>query len=427
MAAQAFIDGVEITNAVISGSATRRLNRPAQATITVPIDQAFGDAGSRLKVVFDGNLFFHGFVMLIEDVGDVNFGYTTYNATDPMELWEWRPCRDYEIEGLPSGNMINPSFLERMKTGPAIMQEILQASQNGALIPAAAEGPLFVSLGGFAGGGPNLSGAPVNWPMSIAELATLLTSTGALDIILTPIDSGGNMASVNCYNGNYGTDRSGSVVFDYAMGNHNVRDVRRSNDMSGICNKLWYHLGPKVTVERFKANITGDDPCLNDPALFSQASIASRRAASQAAFGVRMEIQQFDVDVLFNELDKTGTPPFGQLDNWCHTGDFTKQDPSRHLFRRLWQMESWIRAVPRELVHVTPVRTSDNMQLPPGVNPVNVGDFDIGDLITVQAGPTLRGGFSGAQRVYEYTVAWDVNGIYELSEIQTSSDAEGIS
>jgi hypothetical protein len=425
MAAQVFLDGIEITDRVLTGSATRRLNRPSQATITVPIDIAIGDAGSRLKVVFDGNLFFHGFVLMIEDVGDVNFGYTTYNATDPMELWQWRPCRDFE--GPTPGNMIDPSFLERMITGPAIMQEILQASENPLFIPAAAEGPLYVSLGGFAGGGPNLSGAPTNWPMSIAEMANLLTSTGALDIILTPIDSGGNMAEVNCYNGNYGTDRSGSVILSYAMGNHNVRDVRRSNDMSTMVNKLWYHLGPKATVTRFKANITGDDPCLEDPELFDQGDIQARREASQAAYGVRMEIQQFDVDILYNELDKSGSPPFTQLDNWCHSGVFDLQDPTRHLYRRLWQMESWIRAISRELVHVTPVRISDNTQLPPGVNPVNVGDFDIGDLITVQAGPSLRGGFSGAQRVYEYTVGWDVNGIYEISEIQTTSDQEGLS
>jgi hypothetical protein len=424
MPAQVYIDGTEVTNVAVEGSATRRLNRPAMATMRIPIDSAIGNVGSRMKVVFDGNLFFHGLVTMIEDVGDVNFGYTTYNATDPMELWAWRPCRDYE--GPTPGNMINPSFLERMITGPAIIQEILQASANGALIPSAAEGPLFVSLGGFAGGGPNLSGAPTNWPMSIGEMVSLLTSTGAVDVILTPIDSGGNMAQVDCYNGNYGTDRSGSVFLDYATGNHNVRDVRRSIDLSNVCNKLWYHLGPKVTVQRFKANVQGDDPCLNDPALFDQSQIQSRRAGSQAAYGVRMEIQQFDVDILYNELDKSGPPPWGPPDNFCNFGDYSQQDPTRHLYRRLWQMESWIRAVPRELVHVTPVRTSDNMQLPPGVSVVSPTDFGIGDLITVRAGPSLRGGFSGVQRVYEMTVAWNSEGIYEMSEIQTSSDQEGL-
>jgi hypothetical protein len=37
----------------------------------------------------------------------------------------------------------------------------------------------------------------------------------------------------------------------------------------------------------------------------------------------------------------------------------------------------------------------------------------------------VRGGFSGAQRVYEYTITWDEDGVIELGEILTSSDAEG--
>lgn len=390
MAVNVYLDGTEVTNVVVDGSATRRLNRPAQATIRIPIDSAIGDVGSRLKVVFNGNLFFHGRCLLVEDEASEDFGYTVYNATDPMELWLWRPCRDYE--GPTPGNMINPSFLKRKQFGPAIIQEILLASENGALIPSAAEGPLGVSLGDFASGTSDLSGAPTNWPMNIAEMVNLLTSTGVVDVVLTPIDSGGNMAEVNVYNGDYGTNRTGSVFLDYAMGNHNVRAVRRVGDMSNMCNKLWYHLGPKETLERFKANITGDDPCLDDPALFNQGSIQSRRSASQASYDVRMEIQQFDFDILYNELDKSGSPPFTQLDNWCHSGVFDRQDPTRHLYRRLWQMESWIRAVPRELIHVTPVRQSTGMQLPPGVTPVTVGAFDIGDLVTVRAGAFLRGG-----------------------------------
>ncbi len=98
----------------------------------------------------------------------------------------------------------------------------------------------------------------------------------------------------------------------------------------------------------------------------------------------------------------------------------------RELYQRLWQEESWLRAVPRTLIHVTPVRMSDNMVLPPGVNPVPVGAFDIGDLVTVTAGPIVRGGFTGAQRIYEYTVSWDEDGIVEVGELLTASDAEGV-
>jgi len=89
-------------------------------------------------------------------------------------------------------------------------------------------------------------------------------------------------------------------------------------------------------------------------------------------------------------------------------------DPGRELYRRLWQIESWIRAQPRELIHITPIRGF-------GINA-----FDIGDLVGVAAGSQVRGGFSGAQRVYEYTVSWDEDGPFELSELQTSSDSDGI-
>lgn len=428
MAAQVYIDGTEVTNVCLDGTATRRLNRPAQATMKLPIDEAIGDVGSRMKVVLDGSLFFHGIVLMIEDQAEEDFGYTTYNATDPLELWRWRPCRDFT--GPTPGNLITPTFLERLESGPQVIEEIMLASEDPTEVPEEAEGPLFLSFnsGSFATGGVSLSGAPTNWPMSMADLASLLISSGELDIVLTPIDSGGNMAQVDCYNGNYGTDLTGSVSFDYATGNRNVRSIRQVVDMSNVVNKLQYFLGPKETLTRYKANITGDDPCLpgntyggggvggallGRPYAASPNTLGIRRGDSQALYGVRFEFQEFDVDVVSKE-DPDGAPaiPCG--------------DPVRTLLRKRWQQESWLRAMPRTLVHVTPVRISDNMQLPPGVNPVQIGDFDIGDLVGVSAGAILRGGFSGVgQRVYEYTVGWDTDGVYELSEIQTSADQEG--
>jgi hypothetical protein len=218
------------------------------------------------------------------------------------------------------------------------------------------------------------------------------------------------MATISAYNGNYGTNRTGSVVFQFATGAHNVRSIRQSVDLANTCNKLQY-FGGKIDIERFHWNITGDDPCLNDPNYkYNTGAILARRNSSRGAYGVRMEIQQFDVDVPFNEKDYTaGGPPFP---NFCVANDFTKQDPTRVLYRQQWQTESWIRAVPRTLVHVTPTRETQ------------IGGFDIGDLITVTAGGSFRGGFSGAQRVYEYTISWDNDGVLALGEIQTSADQE---
>lgn len=387
MAAQAYIDGVEVTDVVLEGSATRRLNRPAQATIRVPITDAIGDVGSRLKVVLDGSLFFHGTILMIEDEADEDFGYTTYNATDPFELWQWRPCRDFTVD---PGNLIDPPFIREITTGPQMIEEIMLGSES-------SEGDLFVAAGSFEGGGVDLRGAPVSWPMTMAEFTNMLTSTGEVDIVFSPIDSGGNMASVSVYNGDYGSDLSGSVSFDYGTGNYNVRRVRQSSDMTTMVNKLVYELGPKQTTRRYRSNITGtvSPNCFKDGTKWTHAQVLAVRSASQGTYGVRMEIQEFDTDEQVVE-----SPP-----TEC-------DDPARIIYRRLWQLETWIRAQPRRLVHVTPIRG------------IGVGSFDIGDLIGVSAGGFFRGGFSGAQRVYEYTVGWDTDGVYELSEIQTSADQD---
>lgn len=407
MAADVYIDGSLIDvpaggTYALTGSVTRRLNRPSEATVNVPMMFAAGGAGSRLKVVINGSLRFHGFVTSVETDTGEDVGYTVYNAMDPMELWQWRPVRDWSGQdpGLTPGNFVDPYILKDNESGPQIVEAMCRASEDSSLIPEAAEGPLFLSFGGFEGGGADLSGAPVTWPTTMMELATLLTSTGELDIIINPIDSGGNMGQLNCYNGNYGTNRSGSVVFQYGFGARNVRRVQWNQDLTNVANKIQYFYGPKETVRRYKSNTTGDDPC--GPVQIGAgdwAALLSRRNASRSAYGVRMEIQEFDVDVLSREH--------------LEGGPCLYLDPVKILYRRLWYLESWIRSVPREIIHITPTRETE------------IGSFDIGDLVRVSASTDVRGGFDGAQRVYEYTISWDNDGVLELSEIQTSADQEG--
>lgn len=404
MAVQVFIDGIEIVvpniggTYALTGSYTRRLNRPSQATVRCPMWAAGGGAGSRLKIVVDGVLRFHGFVMDTETDTGEDTGYTVYNAMDPMELWQWRPVRDYD--GLTPGNFIDPYILIDNESGPQIVQAMILASENPALIPTAAEGPLFLSIGTVETGGQDLSGAPANWPITMMEMASLLTSTGELDIVINPIDSGGNMGQINLYNGDYGTDLSGSVVFQYGFGARNVRQVRWNQDLSNVRNKIQYFYGPKETTRRYKSNTTADDPCLDvQIGAGPMADLISRRDDSRAAYGVRMEIQEFDVDTLIKEQQPQGT---------C-----VELDARKILFRRLWFLESWIASVPREIIHITATRGT------------HIHSFDIGDLIRVSASTDVRGGFDGVQRVYEYTIAWDNEGVMELTDIQTSADQEG--
>ena len=429
-----FVDRVDVTSCVLTGSVTRKLNRPWQATWRMPIDCSVNGPCSIVHIFINGDLFFSGRVQQMSDECDEDFCYTEYTAIDAWEIFQWRPARDGP-ESADPGDMTKPDVIQEYKYGPQIIEQLLLASENTSLIPELAEGSLFLDYGGFAGG-PNqadLSGAPVDWPMTIAEVISLLTDTGEVDVVLTPIDSTTNIARIDVYNGNYGTDRTASVKFEYGTGNNNCKIIRQTQDMSQMCNKLWYYFGPRIGTildpagdQHWCFNITGDDGFLPGN-IFAQGTdingnplpggalpgraaavepnpLGHMRADSQNSCGVRMEVKIFDAQ--------------GE-----DCGDSQK---GRELYRRLWQIESWLRANPRTLVHVTPINTSDADLLPPGVTPVQVGDFDIGDLVTISAGAILRGGFTGAQRIYEYTVSWDEDGVIEIGELLTSADQEGI-
>jgi hypothetical protein len=391
MPAQVWIDGTDVTSVAKAGASTRRLNRPSEATVTLPMDAAIGGVGSKLKISFNGNLHHHGRVLLCETDTSEDDGNTVYNSTDPLEMWQWRPVRDAD------GDFSKPSIITDFVTGPQIIEQMIINSEDAGGIPTTAEGDLFIAMGTFATGGVDLSGAPTDWPMTMAELASLLISTGEVDVVLTPIDSGGNMAEIDVYNGNFGTNLSGSLAFQYGMGARNVRNLRWNQDMTGMCNKLQYFAGPRIQSAADPAgdqhwcfNVTGDDPGLADP---PQTAIQALRMSSRTTYGVRMEIRVYDA-----------------ADENCIPGVGT---PGRELYRRLWQIESWLRAQPREIVHVTPTRETA------------IGSFDIGDLVTVEASSAVRGGFSGVQRIYEYTISWSEDSVLALSELQTSPNHEG--
>lgn len=428
MAVQAYIDGADVSDCVQAGSFTRRLNRPASATLRMFSDCAPPAPTYRIKIVIDGTLWFHGMISQIstEAAEDGNL-MTEYTAFDPMWMWMWRPARSGPASADP-GDFSNPDLFTAPTTNPAdkgmaavIMEQILLQSEVDD--DAEGEGPLFLEIGDFTAFNPllDLSGAPTDYPMTIAEVFELMASTGTFDCVITPTDALPNMGRVDAYLGDYGTDHSdgpdgdGTCIFEYATGAHNVRSLRMNEDSSNIVNKLWYYLGPRVETaldpggdQHWRANVTGSpdgvniNPLNHPPYAATQAQIITRRDASRDNWGVRMEVRIYDAQ-----------------------GD---ENPAqfRHLYYRLWQEESWLRAIPRTLVHITPIRLSEAMLLPPGVSPVQLGDFDIGDLVTVTAGPVVRGGFTGVQRIYSFTVDWDEDGVLELGELQVSSDAEGI-
>jgi hypothetical protein len=412
-----WIDNTEVTRYCTRGSWTRRLNRPSTATVTIPMDKAIGDAGSKLLIERINGTFativFHGTILNTETDTDKDQGTTIYNASDPMELWQWRPVRD------DGADFSKPDVILQYKSAPQILQAMLINSVDstgrmnshgklGGPPPTKAEGALMLQLGSFAVGGVDISGAPVDWPQTIAELFTLMVTTGQIDAIITPIDGGtsGNLGILDVYNGNYGTDRSGSVKFSYGMNAHNVETVRWNRDMTNMVNKYWLYGGPQIQTASDPAgdqhwcfNVTGDDtglPGFGMPGTPPYSNVIARRSASQTAHGVRMKIDIFDA------YDNDCIPNFGT--------------PGHQLYRYQWIIYSYLAAVPRELIHIIPVR--DSM----------VGCFDIGDLVHVEATAAVRGGFSGSQRVYGYTTAWETTNagpVLSLDELQTSADNEG--
>lgn len=381
----------DISDIVSGKQATRLLNLMGTATGKVPshlVGDAQGDGfplltkgRRRLKVRLDGTIWGNYILWNLQDDGQEDSAYTVFTACDPSVIWPLRPARDSD------GDFSNPSFIKDLGTGPQIMQAILTNSESaGGGPPTDAEGPTFLDLlsGTVETSGADVTGAPTTWPMTIADVAKLLVDTGETDIVLTPLDTtDGLMAVFNAYNGDYGTDRTATVHFDYATGAFNAREMRVMEDMSTVCNKLWYYLGQKRGIQRWDGNITGDDPTLPDP---PETAIAALIAASRSAFGVFMDIKVFGAQGIENSL--------------------------RPLYQRLWQTESLLRVNGRTIVNVVPVR---------GLAP----SFDIGDLITLNAGTSLRGGFSGyAQRVYGLTIGEDDDGVPEITNILTSADQQ---
>lgn len=400
-AVQVIVDGEDVTPYVIDGSTSHQHNQPSFVTIRVPTSLGAYPTTSRCKIVLPATgLDFHGACKGIEHSGTENEKYTQYTYASPVEILKDRPVRDGADSGDP-GDFSMPTVIERKKYAPQILEEVLTQSLI-AGNPPDAEGPAGFALGTFQTGGASLEGAPVDYPIQIDELIALLAETGQLDVVETPIDSGGNMAVLSAYNGDHGSNLSGSVHFRYDEGSSsNCRMCRWTLDMTELMNKLWVYLGPRVKLksdpqgdQHWAASITGDSTFPTFPRL-NPSVILAARDASQANYFVRMAIRIFD-------------------------GDESK---ALDLFKGWWLMESWLRLAPKQIVSMTPHR---------GIAPT----FRTGDLIRVSAGTGFAGGFNGVQRVMAYSYRFSgQTGVIELGEplgqpvgtaaVVTTADQEG--
>lgn len=364
---------VDITQLVQDASVTHQWQRPSFATIRVPLDRVSGDwEAARLKVYPAAALDFHGKCVDVDDQADERSGYRVATFASASEIFELRPVRD------PDGDFSKPAIIATNVTGPQIVQSALTNSMV-AGNPALGEGPMGIALGTFETGGVNMTGAPVDWPMSLSELFARIVSTGQCDIVERAIESGDNMSEISAYN-SYENDLSSSVRFEFATGAFNARACQRERDYREIMNKLWTYGGPRVGTRSDPAgdqhwlfNVTGDDPGLPDP---PQSAIAAAVSASRALHYERMLVEIDDAN------DDAG-------------------DAMRNLTRLRWQMRTWMQVRGKTLISVTPNR---------GIAPA----FRTGDTIHVAAGSSFGGGFSGTQRVQEFSYRFSARGPIEL-------------
>lgn len=387
------LDGDDVSEIADTKTWTRRASRPSTGTVKFQshlMPAAVEEGVSDLIVLDDDDdPRFRGRLWDSEDSGDENTVYTTLIFQDPMILWPKKIARDYD------GDFSLPTFTQDFPQAPAMMAEIISNSIMW-------EGPLDLELGTVATGGPDVNARPTDWPMTLDEVRQLLLQTGFLDVIVNPLMGSSSIGTVNLYNGDYGTDRSASISFDYGTGLFNVKQFKRTISMQDVCNKLFYFLGPKCDAQHWRGNVQGDDPTLPDPPGGKipppSNPLGDLRQASRNDYGQLMEIRIYDD--FGGDCDDDGT--FGT------NNDF------RPFYQRMWQNESLLRARPRTLVNWTPIR---------GLFP---DPMDVGDLVTVQAGPQVRNtGFSGTQRIYEFTVDIDKSGTPNLTNIITSADQEG--
>jgi hypothetical protein len=396
------ISGISLTRTM-----RRRLNMTRAFVVTAPAADSLlttvaGDGypnlrrGNRKLIVWeDGGPgdqpIFHGRIFNCERTGDGTQNLVTITAFDPyMEIgfesndFAGRPVRD------GGGDLVLPRFTASVSntpdtaiSGPDLIQQVLANSvtSEGAL-------PIDFSSGTFDLAVPPAVDLSVvdtmAWPVLVGDFINQLVQTDVVDFDMRPVDPSEGfdpyvMVALSAVS-SFGTDRSGTVHFDYWTGSKNAAKARHVEDFSTICNKLYDYLGPKAGVERWAGNITPGSPGTTvDP------------TASRALYGEFMAIRIYD--------------------------SLQTENSNRPLYIALWNAEQGLRIEPRNMLFVTPLDGEKALYVPPQ-------DFDVGDLIEVNVGDALGITLADAQRVYGYDKTWTREDVAQVSELITSADAE---
>jgi len=352
----------------------------------------------------NGGLLFSGPVWFIDDSGDADATYTEITAYDHLIYMNKRLCKtgtDYPDPPGPATpnepgpcNLADPhKVILDYGTAPGILGYFIGHADD---CPNEAPYPWQIQLGSVAAGGDDMTGIPAEWPMSIADMAEMLLSSGELGIIVNP---GYGASTVDLTNGGIVNDLTGSVSINYATGAFNAQTASKTGDMEDVVNALWYLLGPRVhfyaqDISHWRGSITptaqnsgydGNKPN-GEPATPWPSEFTARLTGSRGSYGYMQEIQ-------------------------IHDEKEDEQTTVRPMFERMYQKEAFLRAEPRIFVDIKPERATGTGS-----------PFGVGDLIGVSAGARLGGGYSGSILVYEFEINVDADGVAEYTQIIGSPD-----
>jgi hypothetical protein len=364
---------VDLTPLITTAKINPRLNRPLQLDLELPADipelyeaAADGDpnlhVGTRaIKAYRNDTLRGNVIVWLLSYDGDADTTRLDITGYDPLVQLIRRPVRT--VPAVPPPDEFDPVFFVDPELGTGGAGAIVKGVIDNSILY---EGALLIATDGTCDASADLEGNIDNWPVMISDFITTITDTRTFDIVLLPIEgTGGVLAQLNVVDA-WGADLSGTVHFDYGTGDHTVSACRRVIDMEDICNKLWYYLGPKIDQQHWRGNITGHD------------------AASTAKYGVYMDVQIYDS---------------------------ADENTERALYTKLRASELNARKNPKDLLHVTPAA---------GAGPEPFDDYGIGDTVAVNVGAVFGPAVSASQRIFEFTVNIDTDGVERVDELVTA-------
>lgn len=403
----------DISNICLGKQCSVRKNLPRGLTLEAPAAAAeftgddAGDGlpnlcvGARKLIAWeedrDDTPIFHGRIFGARRVGNGRTNRVTIRAYDPLLEFGTESGAAGRLVRDDTGNFIHPSFGDTV-TGADLLYQALANSQVG---PAAenpgpgGEGPLPIDIGDGTrfDSSANLSTDNfMSWPLYLGDLVAKLVATGLLDVDLRPVDPTEGldpyaMVAVSAAD-SIGSDRSGTVHFDYWTGSHNAKEAIYDEDFATICNKLYDYLGPPSLVRQPVAGVTTRWPDNITP---GTAGTAIDPSDSRALYGIFMAVRFFD------QFAPTHTDPFNLA---------------------LWNAEMGYRIAPRELIYITPRPGTKALYRPFG------RDFDAGDIVGVNIGAALGVSLATDQRVLGYDVTWSRNNVARMSQLITSADID---